>query len=401
MIKFDCPYYKKCGGCNLLEYSYEEQLEIKKKEVAALLSPFCRLSNITGMKEPFHYRNKVHAVYTSDKKGNITCGVYEENSHKVVPVENCLIENEKAGEIIKTIKNMLPSFKLRTFDEDTGRGFFRHVLIRVGHVTGQIMVVLVVADNVFPSKNNFVKALRQKHPEITTIVMNVNNKRTSMVLGDRENVLYGKGYIEDVLCGHTFRISASSFYQINSVQTEILYNLAIDFAGLTGKERVIDAYCGIGTIGITAAPKAKEVIGVELNKAAVADAKLNANANNINNIKFFADDAGKYMTAMAAKGEHADVVFMDPPRSGSSEEFIKSVAKLAPERVVYISCGPDTQARDLKLFKKLGYTVKKAEAVDLFPGTKHVETVVLLSKGVVDKDNYRKVKVDFSLEDMD
>lgn len=380
MIKFDCPYYKKCGGCNLLEYSYEEQLEIKKKEVAALLSTFCRLSNITGMKEPFHYRNKVHAVYTSDKKGNITCGVYEENSHKVVPVENCLIENEKAGEIIKTIKNMLPSFKLKTFDEDTGRGFFRHVLIRVGHVTGQIMVVLVVADNVFPSKNNFVKALRQKHPEITTIVMNVNNKRTSMVLGDRENVLYGKGYIEDVLCGHTFRISASSFYQINSVQTEILYNLAIDFAGLTGKERVIDAYCGIGTIGITAAPKAKEVIGVELNKAAVADAKLNAKANNINNIKFFADDAGKYMTAMAAKGEHADVVFMDPPRSGSSEEFIKSVAKLAPERVVYISCGPDTQARDLKLFKKLGYTVKKAEAVDLFPGTKHVETVCLLSR---------------------
>ena len=380
MTKFDCPYYKKCGGCNLLEHSYEEQLNIKQANVAKLLSPFVKLNKITGMDNPFHYRNKVHAVFGSDKKGNVICGVYEENSHKIVPVKDCLIENQTASAIISTIREMLPSFKLKTFNEDTGRGFFRHVLIRTGHETGQVMVVLVVAENVFPSKNNFVKALLKAHPEITTIVMNINNRRTSMVLGDKNQVLYGKGYIEDVLCGHKFRISPSSFYQVNSLQTEVLYKKAIEYAGLTGKERVIDAYCGIGTIAITASDSAKEVIGVELNKDAVADAVINAKANNISNVKFIADDAGKFMTAMAARGEKADVVFMDPPRSGSTEEFIKSVAALSPDRVVYISCGPDTQARDLKSFKKHGYHAVKAEAVDLFPGSEHVETVCLLSK---------------------
>ncbi len=364
----------------MLSLTYGEQLKEKKDMLAKLLKPYCKVTEIIGMENPFNYRNKVHAVFTSDKKGNIISGVYEEGSHRVVQVDKCLIENEKADEIIGTIRKLLPSFKIRTYDEDRQTGLFRHVLIRTAHQTGQIMVVLVLANHIFPSKNNFIKALLKEHPEITTIVLNINNKRTSMVLGDRQETLYGKGYIEDVLCGHTFRISPKSFYQVNSVQTEVLYNKAIEFAGLTGKETVIDAYCGIGTIGITASKEAGQVIGVELNKDAVADAIKNAKANDIKNIRFFCDDAGKFMTKMAAEGQKADVVFMDPPRTGSDEAFIKCAAKLAPERIVYISCGPETLARDLKSFERKGYRVRRAVAVDMFPGSYHCEVIVLLTK---------------------
>ena len=406
-MKYNCPYDKKCGGCNLLKHDYAEQLKIKKAALAKLLAPYGRLTEVIGMDEPLHYRNKVHAVFTTDRKGSVISGVYEEGTHKVVAVDNCLIENEKADEIIATIRKLIPSFKLKIYDEDRRTGLFRHVLIRTAHSTGQIMVVLVLSSTMFPSKNNFVKALLKEHPEITTIVMNINDKRTSMVLGDREQTLYGKGYIEDVLCGNTFRISPKSFYQINSVQTEILYNKAIEFAGLTGNETVIDAYCGIGTIGITAASymagqaggKGGNVIGVELNADAVKDAIANAKRNNMDNIRFYCDDAGKFMTRMAADGQHADVVFMDPPRSGSDETFLNCVAKLAPKKIVYISCGPDTLARDLGVLKKKGYRVEKMVGVDLFPMTEHVETVVLLSKLKQKPDDY--INITIELDDMD
>ncbi len=313
-------------------------------------------------------------------------------------METCLIENKKADEIIGTIRELLPSFKMKVFDEDNGYGFLRHVLVRTAHATGEIMVVLITASPVFPSKNNFVKALRKVHPEITTVVQNVNGRDTSMVLGEKEHVLYGPGFIVDVLCGKKFRISSKSFYQINPVQTEKLYNLAIEAAGLTGKETVVDAYCGIGTIGIVAASAAKEVIGVELNKDAVRDAVTNAKANGEKNIHFYNNDAGKFMVQMASQNAHADVVFMDPPRSGSTEEFMDAVAILNPDRVVYVSCNPETLARDLAYFKKKGYRAEKAWAVDQFPATSHVETVVLLSKGEVDS---KKIRIEFSLEDMD
>lgn len=364
-----------------MDMPYQKQLAQKQKQLLKLLKPYCTVSPIIGMKDPYHYRNKVHAVFHHDRHGNPFSGVYEANSHRVVPVESCLIEDQKADEIIGTIRGMLKSFKIRTFDEDTGYGLLRHVLIRRGFTTGEIMVVLVTASAVFPSKNNFVKALRRKHPEITTIIQNINNRDTSMVLGDREQVLFGKGYIEDILCGCRFCISSKSFYQINPVQTEVLYQKAIEAAGLTGKERVIDAYCGIGTIGIIASKRAKEVIGVELNKDAIRDAIRNAKINHIKNARFFCNDAGKFMVNMAESGEHADVVFLDPPRSGSTQEFIDSVARLKPDKVVYVSCGPDTLARDLGYFRKKGYEARKAWGVDMFPGTEHVETVVLLSKG--------------------
>ena len=376
----ECPNFKKCGGCQYLDMPYEKQLEIKQKELANLLKTFCKVNPIIGMEEPYHYRNKVHAVMTRDKKGRIISGVYKEGTHYVLPVDHCLIEDQKADEIIKTIRELLPSFKMKIYDEDTGYGFLRHVLVRTARATGEVMVVLVTSSPVFPSRNNFVKALRGRHPEITTLVQNVNNRNTSMVLGEKENVLYGPGFIMDMLCGCKFRISSKSFYQVNPVQTEVLYNLAIKAAGLTGKETVVDAYCGIGTIGIVAAGGAKEVIGVELNKDAVRDAVTNAKLNQVKNIRFFSNDAGRFMVQMASEGAHADVVFLDPPRSGSTEEFIQAVKILAPERVVYVSCNPETLARDLRVFGKCGFMAKEAWGVDMFPMSGHVEVCCKMSK---------------------
>lgn len=392
-----CPVFKKCGGCQYLNLTYEEQLEKKKKELQRLLKGICPIHEVIGMENPWHYRNKVHAVFSHDRKGNPISGVYQENSHIVLPVESCLIEDEKADEIIGTIRGMLKSFKIRTYDEDTGYGLLRHVLVKRGFATGEIMVVLVTASPVFPSRNNFVKALRQKHPEITTVIQNINGRDTSMVLGDREQVLYGKGYIEDVLCGCRFRISARSFYQVNPVQTEMLYSKAMEYAGLTGKETVVDAYCGIGTIGIVASRKAKQVIGVELNPDAVRDAVRNARANKIDNIRFYQGDAGDFLQKMAANGEKADVVFMDPPRSGSTERFMAAAAAMGPKRIVYVSCGPDTLARDLKYLRKKGYRVEKGVGVDLFPWTGHVETVVLLSQQKPDDT----IEIDLDLDELD
>ncbi len=375
-----CPYAGKCGGCDYQGLSYEEQLKMKQNQAQKLLGGFGKVEPIIGADIPYNYRNKVHGIFGRDSKGNVYTGIYQEGTHKIVPVEDCQIEDVRASAIMKSMCKLVKSFKLPVYDEDRQSGLVRHVLIRTGYVTGQIMVVLVLANPVMPSKNNFVKELVRLHPEITTVVLNVNNKRTSMVLGDRNITLFGKGYIEDVLCGLRFRISPNSFYQINPVQTEKLYAKAVEFAGLTGKERVIDAYCGIGTIGMAAASGAREVIGVELNKDAVADAKVNASINKMKNISFINDDAGKFMVKMAARKERADVVIMDPPRSGSTREFIDSVKVLNPKKVVYVSCNMETQARDLKLFAGKGYKVKKIQPVDMFPFTGHVECVTLLQR---------------------
>ena len=364
---------------------YSESLEYKQKMIEKLIRPFCKVNKIIGMDEPYFYRNKVHAVVGGDRKGNIYAGTYEAGSHKIVPIDKCLLDNEKADAIIATVIKLMKSFKYRPYNEDTGRGFLRHILIRTAEVTGEIMVTLVVGENIFPSKSNFIKALTSEHPEITTIVMNVNSKRTSMVLGEKEETLYGKGYIEDILCGKRFRISSKSFYQVNHAQTEKLYETAINYAGLTGKENVFDAYSGIGTIGICASDNALSVTGVELNRDAVKDALTNCKLNNLKNVKFMAGDAGEHMEKEAASGRKYDVVFMDPPRSGSSLKFINSVCKMAPSKVVYISCGPESLARDLQLFKKKGYRIVECQPVDMFGWTGHVETVVLMSKVNPDK----------------
>lgn len=374
-----CPYAEKCGGCNMLDGNYVQHLNRKQKLVEGYLKGICEVMPIVGMKEPYYYRNKVHAVYANTKQGIIS-GVYQEGTHRVVPIDSCKIEDAKADKIIVDIRNLMKSFRMKAYDEDRGFGFLRHVLIRRGFHSGEIMVVLVTGTPIFPSKNNFVKELRRLHPEITTILQNINDRKTSMILGERELVLYGKGYIEDTLCEKTFRISAKSFYQVNPIQTELLYKKAIELAALTGKERVIDAYCGIGTIGLIASDAAKEVLGIEVNPDAVRDAIRNAKANRVKNIQFYRADAGTYMVQMAEQDMRADVVLMDPPRAGSDEAFLSSVVKLAPERIVYISCNPETLARDLKYLKQKGYEVGKAWPYDMFPWTGHVETVCLLSK---------------------
>ena len=375
-----CPVNKKCGGCQLIDMPYKQQLEQKQKNMQKLLKPFCRVEKIIGMDDPFHYRNKVHAVFGHKKDGTIISGTYEEGTHFIVPVDECKIENQRADAIIRDIRDLLRSFKIKTYNEDTGYGLFRHVLIRTGYHSGQIMVVLVLGSPVLPSKNNFVKALLKIHPEITTIVLNVNGQKTSMILGERETVLYGRGYIEDQLCGLTFRISSKSFYQVNPVQTEKLYEKAIELAGLSGRERVIDAYCGIGTIGLIASSKAKEVISVELNRDAVRDAIVNAKRNGIKNVRFYQNDAGIFMSQMAEEGESADVVFMDPPRSGSDEKFMSSVLQLSPKKIIYVSCGPETLARDLKYLTRHGYRAVTAVPVDMFPATNHCECIVALER---------------------
>lgn len=375
-----CSVSKKCGSCQYQGVPYKEQLAVKQKRMKKLLGKFANVKPIIGMDDPFYYRNKVHAVFDRDKKGNIIRGTYEAKTHKVVPIEECMIEDKISQEIIRTIRDMLKSFRIKTYDEDTGYGLLRHVLVRRGFSTDEIMVVLVIGSPIFPSKNNFVKALRKKYPQITTVVLNVNDKKTSMVLGERDIVIYGKGYIRDTLCGCTFRISPQSFYQVNPVQTEILYKTAIEYAGLGRKETVIDAYCGIGTIGLVAAKRAKNIIGVELNPDAVRDARINAKENKITNARFYQGDAGEFMENMAENGEHADVVFMDPPRTGSDKKFMSSVIKLNPSRIVYISCGPETLARDLEYLTKHGYDVRKIQPVDMFSFTDHCENICLLTK---------------------
>lgn len=375
-----CTLYKKCGGCQLQNMSYEEQLSYKQAKCIKTLGKFGFVEEIIGMENPVHYRNKVQAAFGQTRGGKIISGVYQASSHNIVLVDECKTEDITADKIIVDIRKMLSAFKLYPYNEDTGRGFLRHVLVKRGFSTNEVMVVLVTGSSLFPKKNEFIKKLLSMHPEITTIVQNVNGHKTSLVLGEKETVLYGNGYIEDVLCTKRFRISPKSFYQINPVQTEVLYSTAIAFADLKGKETVLDAYCGIGTIGIIASDKAKNVIGVELNSDAVYDAKVNAKLNGTSNIRFYCEDAGKFMVEAAKERETVDVVFMDPPRAGSDISFLKSVVTLSPKKVVYVSCNVETQARDLLYLCKNGYKVKKIQPVDMFPHTSHCECVCLLTR---------------------
>ena len=392
-----CPYAKKCGGCQLMNMTYPEQLSWKTARCIKLLGRFCHVEEIIGMENPSHYRNKVQAAFQLTRSGKIVSGVYQSGTHNVVNVNSCLTEDRKADEITVYIRSILPEYKILPYNEDSKAGFLRHVLVRRGFSSGEIMVVFVGANSRFPMKNRITDALVERFPEITTVVFNINPRKTSMVLGERSEVLYGKGYIEDTLCGCAFRISPSSFYQINPVQTEILYNTAIEFARLDKNSAVIDAYCGTGTIGIAAAKHAGSVTGVELNGDAVKDAVFNAKRNKIDNIAFVKSDAGEFMLEAARQGETADVVFMDPPRAGSDRKFLSSLVTLAPKTVVYISCNPETLARDLAFLVKNGYKAGKIQPVDMFPFTNHIETVVLLSQ---QKPKFT-VDIDINLDEFD
>ncbi|MBE6125482.1 MAG: 23S rRNA (uracil(1939)-C(5))-methyltransferase RlmD [Erysipelotrichaceae bacterium] len=375
-----CPVREVCGGCQLQHLTYRKQLEFKLEKARREVGSFGSVDEIIGMDDPYFYRNKVQISFGYDYKGRVLAGNYVTSTHTIVPVKQCQLADKKANDIFNTIISLQKSFRLSVFDEHAMQGFLRHVLVRTSSDGEEVMVVIVAGSPIFPKKNGFINALLDKHPYITTIVLNVNNRRTSMILGDRSMVLYGKGYIEDELLGYTFRISPSSFYQVNHVQTEKLYRLVSEFAQLKKEDVVMDAYCGTGTIGITLADQCKEVLGVEINKEAVRDAGKNARINGISNISFYCDDAGKYMVRMALQKQKVNVVIMDPPRAGSDEKFLSSLIRLNPDRIVYVSCNPVTQKRDLKYLTARGYKVKKIKAVDMFPFTEHVECVALLKR---------------------
>lgn len=376
-----CPVYKKCGGCSLQNLDYESQLRLKQKNVNKLLGSFHRVSPIAGMKNPLHYRNKAQAIFASSR-GKVVSGIYKSGSRSMTVFGDCMIQDEQSNAIISDIAKLAQSFKIRPYNMETRSGALRHVLVRKSFATGEIMVVLVLFEDSIKNEKSFVNALLGRHPEISTVVINISRGRVPLVLGKEERVAFGEGKITDILCGKKFIISPRSFYQVNPAQTEQLYSIAAEFAELTGKETVIDAYCGTGTIGLSVADRAKRVIGADNNAAAIADAKRNAEINKAENAEFYLADAGEFMEELAASGDSADVLFMDPPRAGSSKKFISSALRLAPKRIVYISCNPETQRRDLYHLTRGGYKVTKIKPVDMFPFTSHVETVCFLTKEV-------------------
>lgn len=410
-----CPVFERCGGCQLLHMSEKAQAEFKQGLCEEILGTFGKVEPILTAENPRYYRNKIHAAFAEKHAGSqsragkhtaadgkrlsgkdnhtgkrkypeksgrpqIISGIFEEESHRVIETEECLIQDKKAAEYLRTVRRLMQETHTAPYNEDTGKGTLRYVYLRTGKTSGQVLMAFVTGTPEFPAKARFAAEIRKKHPEIVTLLHNFNPQKNSMVLGKKETVLYGTGYITDTLCGHTFRISASSFYQVNPEQTEVLYRKAVELAGITKKDTVIDAYCGIGTISLIAADYAEKVIGVESNAQAVKDARENAKRNNCTNAEFYCQDAGTYMKEQAKKGFAPQVVLMDPPRAGSDDAFLSALFTMAPEKIVYISCNPVTQARDLKTLTANGYQVKVIQPVDLFPGTKHVECVVLMSR---------------------
>jgi 23S rRNA (uracil1939-C5)-methyltransferase len=384
-----CPVCNACGGCDFQAYAYKAQLLFKQAKVK---EQFHRIGHLDveplptlGMEHPYFYRNKIQPLLGADERGNVYSGFYKEGSHVIVPIEKCYIEDERATKILVEIRKLMKSMRIPPYFEDDGYGVMRHILIKTSYYYKEIMVVLVTACDSFPGRNNFVHALLEVCPEITTIVQNINSRHTSIVLGGRNRVLFGKGYIQDKLCDVHFRISAKSFYQTNPVMTEILYKTAMDFAELAPTDVVFDAYSGIGTIGLIAAKKVKKVISVEIVEEAVNDAIHNARDNDITNFEAYADDATNFIYKMINAKEKIDVLFMDPPRKGSDERFLKAVKTLLPKKVIYVSCDPSSLARDVAYLSSK-YEIGKIQPVDMFPQTYHVETVCELSLRNADKN---------------
>lgn len=376
-----CGVYKKCSGCQLMNLSYPEQLSLKQSKITKLMGKYCHVSDIVGMENPTHYRNKTSAVFKLTKPNNrIISGVYQSATGGLVQNDECLLENKKSSAIIKYLRKLMPEFKLYPYDSYTGKGNLRHVMVRYAKATGEYMVVLVTATPILPKGNDLAKALAEKYPEIKTVVQNVSTSNDKMMLGEREKILFGNGYITDILCGKKFNISAKSFYQVNPTQTEILYKTAIDLADIQKTDRVLDCYCGIGTIGLIVSDKASEVLGVESNSQAIKDAKKNAMLNRANNIGFVCSDTGELLTSLAEENEGTDVVMLDPARAGCDKATIQALLKMSPRRIVYVSCNPETQERDIKELVRGGYKVTKIQPVDMFPYTLHCENIAVLDR---------------------
>lgn len=414
-----CASSRECGACSRVGMPYERQLEFKQDYIEQLfaeeISKGCACEPILGMDDPWGFRNKIVSPFApgrrkqagradsggsrnaaakgrGEKPGQrreVLHGMYARGTHRIIPLDACPVEHESGRKIIKAVAQLMSRYGIPAYDEDAGTGFMRHVMVRVGHESGEVLVTLVTNEKEFTGSKNFAKELVKRCPEITTIVQNVNTRQTNVILGEEDRTIYGPGFILDTLCGLSFRISPRSFYQVNARQTEVLYNTAIDWAleGVDGDRggvplSIMDAYCGTGTIGLVAASRSKNahVVGVDKVEQAIRDARQNAAHNGISNATFVADDAGAFLRRSAAEGNRFDVLLMDPPRAGSSEEFLRAVAESGVGRIAYISCNPETQARDTRVLAGLGYKAKRIRAVDMFPHTDHVENVVLYER---------------------
>ena len=376
-IKPLCPVSTACGGCTFQNATYEYELAFKKKKVEEALRKIGHIktpvNDVVGMDNPYNYRNKIQVPFGRENK-HIVYGFYKTNTHRIIPIKECHIEDVKAGPILQDVAYLMESMKIDPYNEDARNGIIRHVLIRTSHAYDEVMVVLVTNIVTFPSKGNFVKELTKRHPEIKTVVQNINTRDTNVILGEKEEVLFGKGYIRDTLLGVEFHISSKSFFQVNPIQCEKLYDIAIRFANLSKKDEVLDAYAGVATIGILCAKEAGHVTSVELVKEAVINGRNNAKRNNVNNIDIIEADCTEYLLK---NKKHFDVVLLDPPRKGSTPEFLNALIKNKPNRIVYISCEPSTLARDLDVLSS-EYSVGAVQPVDMFPRSFHCETVVSL-----------------------
>ena len=378
-----CKVSDRCGGCEYIGRPYEYQLAQKQAKITEMFSGLGEVRNILACDKPYYYRNKVHSAFKRIRGGRVICGTYAKGSHMIIEHDKCYIENKKAQEIINTVTRIASKKRVSIYDENAGKGLLRRILVRISESTGQIMVVLVVGSKYFTGKGSFIAELLHEHPEITTVLCNQNFRHDSMILGAQTRTEYGRGYIEEMLLGRKFRISPESFFQVNTPQAEKLYSVVIEMADLQPDHRVLDCYCGTGTITICVSGFCMEAVGVEINKKAVVDARANMKINDIDNVRFLCRDATNYIEEIAASGsEHYDCVIMDPPRAGSTARFIKACSDLSPEKIVYVSCCPETLLRDLKLFREEGYKMSKITPVDMFPWTEDVECVALLVKDV-------------------
>lgn len=373
-----CPVATACGGCVFQNATYEYELRYKKHKVEEALKRIGHFENLNvndviGMECPEHYRNKIQVPFGKDNK-HVIYGFYKSKTHKIIPIKECNIEDKKAGPILANIAKLMEEFKIAPYNEDYRTGIIRHVLIRTSMSTGEVMVVLVSNVDTFPGRNNFIKELVKRSPEISTIIFNVNKRDTNVILGESEKVLFGKGFITDEILGLKFNISSQSFFQINPVQVQKLYKTALNFAKLKQNDTVLDAYAGVCTIGLLAAPHVKKVTSVELVKSAVINGMNNAKLNNINNIEIIEADCTEYLNK---KLPHFDVVIMDPPRKGSTPEFLSALKRIKPSRLVYISCEPSTLARDLEILSDT-FDIEEVQPVDMFSRSFHIENVVSL-----------------------
>ena len=381
-VEPDCATYKRCGGCNLRHIDYEETLNIKQNTVQNLvnktLNNKIKVEMTVGMGNPYNYRNKAQYPVGFDKSGEPVMGVYAKRTHEIIPMRNCMIQNPVSEKIANVVLGFFIKNNIPIYNEKNGEGLLRHIVIKVGIKTHEIMCILVLNKKELKKEKELIKVLIREFPEIKTIVKNYNMKNTNVILGNENEVIYGDGYIYDELGDYTFKISPLSFYQINPIQTEALYNIAIEMADLKKTDTLFDLYCGIGTIGIFASPYVNRVYGIEIVKQAIEDAKENANINNIRNIEFFAGDVEKvFENVLKEHNVKPDVIFVDPPRKGLDKHTIENILNIKPEKIVYISCNPASLVRDLKLLEE-SYEIKKIQPVDMFPFTSNVECVTVL-----------------------